>query len=37
MSLLSIFPDGAGHDRRIYECPRGEHEVTEVMEFKRAS
>jgi len=37
MSLVGIFPDRAGHDRRTYECPRCEHEVTEVMEFKRAS
>jgi DNA-directed RNA polymerase subunit RPC12/RpoP len=37
MLLIRIFPDRRGYDQRIYECPRCEHEVTEIMEFKRAS
>jgi hypothetical protein len=37
MSLVAIFPDKPGHDRRIYECPRCQYEVTEVVEFKKAS
>ena len=36
MVLLLIFPDRPGYDRRTYECPRCEHEVTEIMEFKNA-
>ena len=37
MLLIRIFPDRPGYDQRTYECPRCEHEVTEIMEFKRAS
>jgi DNA-directed RNA polymerase subunit RPC12/RpoP len=36
MLLVLIFPDRPGYDRRTYECPRCEHEVTEIMEFKNA-
>jgi DNA-directed RNA polymerase subunit RPC12/RpoP len=34
MLLLLIFPDRPGYDQRTYECPRCEHEVTEIMKFK---
>ena len=37
MLLIRIFPDRPGYDQRTYDCPRCEHEVTEIMEFKRAS
>jgi tRNA(Ile2) C34 agmatinyltransferase TiaS len=37
MSLVGIFPEKPGYDRRIYECPRCQYEVTEVIEFKKAS
>jgi hypothetical protein len=37
MLLIRIFPNRPGYGQRIYERPRCEHEVTEVMEFKRAS
>jgi hypothetical protein len=36
MLLLLILPDRPGYDQRTYECPRCEHEVTEIMEFKNA-
>ena len=34
MWLVSIFPDRAGRDQRTYECPRCEHEVTEIFQLK---
>ena len=34
MWLASIFVDKPRHDRRTYECPRCEHEVTETIKFK---
>jgi len=37
MKLIRIFPDSPGYDQRTYECPRCEHEVTEVVRFKKAS
>jgi endogenous inhibitor of DNA gyrase (YacG/DUF329 family) len=37
MSLIGISPDRPGCDRRTYECPRCQHEVTEVIEFRKAS
>jgi len=36
MLMVRIFPHKAGCDQRIYECPRCEHEVTEINEFKKA-
>jgi uncharacterized paraquat-inducible protein A len=36
MSLVRIFPDKPGYDQRTYECPRCEHEVTEVVQVKKA-
>jgi DNA-directed RNA polymerase subunit RPC12/RpoP len=30
MLLVHIFPDRPEHDQRTYECPRCEHEVTEI-------
>jgi hypothetical protein len=36
MTLVHIFPDRLGHDQRIYECPRCEHEVTESFRLEHA-
>jgi hypothetical protein len=36
MVLVSIFPDRSGHDQRTYECPRCEHEITEIFQLERA-
>jgi endogenous inhibitor of DNA gyrase (YacG/DUF329 family) len=36
MSLVRIFPDKPGYDQRTFECPRCEHEVTEIVRFKKA-
>lgn len=36
MVLVSIFPGRPRHDQRIYECPRCEHEVTEIFQVERA-
>jgi hypothetical protein len=33
MLLVHIYPDSPGRDQRTYECPRCEHEVTEIMAF----
>jgi len=35
MTLVHIFPDRPGYDQRTYECPRCEHEITEVIEFPK--
>jgi DNA-directed RNA polymerase subunit RPC12/RpoP len=35
MLLVRIFPDSPGHDQRTYECPRCEHEVTEIFQLER--
>ncbi len=32
MMLVRIFADRPGYDERTYECPRCEHEITEVIE-----
>jgi hypothetical protein len=37
MKLVRIFPNCPGYDERTYECPRCEHEVTEVVRFRKAS
>jgi ribosomal protein S27AE len=37
MMLVRIFPDRPGFDVRTYECPRCEHEVIEVVQYKKAS
>ena len=34
--LVHIFPDRPGHDQRTYECPRCEHEVTEIFQLEHA-
>jgi uncharacterized protein (UPF0212 family) len=36
MVLVHIFPDRLGPDQRTYECPRCEHEVTEIFQIERA-
>ena len=36
MVLVHIFPDRLGRDQRTYECPRCEHEVTEIFQLERA-
>ena len=36
MSLVRIFPNKPGYDQRTYECPRCEHETTEVVQFQKA-
>jgi DNA-directed RNA polymerase subunit RPC12/RpoP len=36
MLLVRIFPDRPGYDQRTYECPRCEHEVTEIVRFRKA-
>src|ERR1700757_777409 len=35
MLLVHIFSDSPGHDQRTYECPRCEHEVTEIFQLER--
>jgi hypothetical protein len=35
MKLVFIFPDRPGYDERTYECPRCEHEVAEIVQYKR--
>jgi hypothetical protein len=37
MMLVGILPDRPGHDQRIYECRSCEHEITEVIQFRKAS
>jgi transcription elongation factor Elf1 len=34
MWLSQIEPDKPGHDRRTFECPRCQHEVSEVVKFR---
>ena len=34
MVLVHIFPDRLGRDQRTYECPRCEHEVTEIFQLE---
>jgi DNA-directed RNA polymerase subunit RPC12/RpoP len=36
MALVRIFPDKPGYDQRTYECPRCEHEITEIVQFAKA-
>jgi len=36
MLLICILPDKPGHDQRTYECPRCEHEITEIIALKKA-
>jgi endogenous inhibitor of DNA gyrase (YacG/DUF329 family) len=36
MSLVRIFPDKPGYDQRTYECPRCQHEITEIVQFQKA-
>lgn len=35
MSLVRIFPDQPGYEQRTYECPRCEHEITEIVQFQK--
>ena len=37
MILICIFPDRPGQDRHTYECPRCQHEVTEIIQFRKVS
>jgi DNA-directed RNA polymerase subunit RPC12/RpoP len=37
MLLICVFPDRPGYDQRTYQCPRCEHEVTEIIKFRKAS
>jgi hypothetical protein len=37
MMLVRIFPDPPCRDQRIYECPRCQHEVTDVIQVRKAS
>jgi hypothetical protein len=34
MTLARIFPDTPGYNRRIYECPRCEFDLTEIVKLK---
>jgi hypothetical protein len=34
MVLIHIFPNRTRHDQRTYECPRCEHEVTEIFQLE---
>jgi transcription elongation factor Elf1 len=36
MSLVRIFPDKPGYDQRTFECPRCEHEITEIVQLPKA-
>jgi endogenous inhibitor of DNA gyrase (YacG/DUF329 family) len=36
MSLVRIFPDKPGYDQRTFECPRCQHEITEIVQFQKA-
>ena len=37
MVLAHIFLDRPGQDKRTFECPRCEHEVTEIVQLRKAS
>ena len=37
MVLVRIFPDRPNPDQRTYECPRCEHEVTEIVQLRKVS
>ena len=37
MMLARVFPDRPGYDQCLYECPKCEHEVTEVGQFRRTA
>jgi transposase-like protein len=34
MLLARIFPDRPGYNRRTYECPRCEYDLTEIVRLK---
>jgi hypothetical protein len=34
MLLARIFPDRPGYNRRTYECPRCEYDLTEIVKLK---
>jgi hypothetical protein len=34
MLLARIFPDQPGYNRRTYECPRCEYDLTEIVKLK---
>jgi transposase len=34
MTLILVFPESPGYDQRTYECPRCEHQVTEIVQVK---
>ena len=37
MMLTYVVPERKVYERRIYECPRCEHEVTETIRYMEAS
>jgi hypothetical protein len=37
MMLVRVLPDRPGSDVRTYECPRCEHEVIEIVQYRKAS
>jgi hypothetical protein len=37
MWLTRIQPDKAGYNRRLFECPRCQHKMTEVMLFEKVA
>jgi hypothetical protein len=37
MILVRIYPDKPGHDQRIYECSACDHEIAEIIQFRKAS
>ena len=37
MLLVRILPHASGYEQRTYECPRCDHEVTEIIQFNKAS
>jgi len=36
MLIVLIFPEKPGYEQRTYACPRCEHDVTDIIEFKKA-
>ena len=35
--LARVSPDQPGYEQYLYECPKCEHEVTEIGQFRKAS
>jgi transcription elongation factor Elf1 len=34
MMLARLEPDSPGHDKRTFECPACEHQISQVVKFK---